>query len=179
MHLTDEQLNEYLDNESSGRSQIEAHLDSCDDCAVRYSTLKTLFTEIESLTELTLTHDFADRFTLRATPGRPAKLPRSLTLTVTVQAVFAVVLIIIAAPFVLQFVSPYLSSLPASFPSNIFLLLQAEGTIWLDTLSTLQVPALPEIPAMEISSLFMLFTIIGVSMLWLIGNGLLLRNQIK
>ncbi len=53
MHLTDEQLNEYLDNESTDeRAQIESHLSSCDECAARLSTLQNLFAELESLPEL-------------------------------------------------------------------------------------------------------------------------------
>ena len=59
MHLTDDQLNEYLDNEAADRVQIEAHLSSCDECAVRLSTLQNLFAEMESLPELTLTRDLA------------------------------------------------------------------------------------------------------------------------
>ena len=55
MHLTDDQLNEYLDNETAERAQIELHLDSCDECAARLSTLQDLFAELESLPELALT----------------------------------------------------------------------------------------------------------------------------
>ena len=52
MHLTDVQLNEYLDNETTERTQIESHLSVCDECTARLSALKTLFTEIESLPEI-------------------------------------------------------------------------------------------------------------------------------
>ena len=37
MHLTDDQLNEYLDEATAERVQIEAHLSSCDECAARLS----------------------------------------------------------------------------------------------------------------------------------------------
>ena len=39
MHLTDEQLNEYLDNEIVDRAQTELHLFACDDCAARLTAL--------------------------------------------------------------------------------------------------------------------------------------------
>ena len=55
MHLTDEQLNEYLDNETNERVQIETHLSSCGECAARLSTLQALFTELDSLPEVALT----------------------------------------------------------------------------------------------------------------------------
>ena len=50
-HLTDEQLNEYLDHESQEHAQIESHLSACDECTVRLAALQTLFTELDSLPE--------------------------------------------------------------------------------------------------------------------------------
>jgi len=180
-HVTDDQLNEYLDNESAERTQIESHLVICDGCAARLTALKTLFAEIESLPEIELTHNFAARFT--PTPSLPPQLPRWLTLTATLQAALALVTVILAAPFIANL-------LPAiEIPSltDIFLQMQSQWTAWLNALSTLrfdswqafQLPTLPQIPALEFSSLFIALTLAGVSMLWLVGNGLLLRNQMK
>ena len=111
MHLTDEQLNEYLDYESSERNEIEAHVSSCAECAARLSVFQALFDEIESLPELALSHSVAARLLLPST--LPAKLPRSLNLTVTMQAALATLAIILAAPFVTQFISPYVLELSA------------------------------------------------------------------
>jgi len=173
MHLTDEQLNEYLDNESSERVQIESHLFSCDECAARLTALKTLFAEIESLSELELTHSIAARFT--PTPSLPPQLPTWLTLTATLQAAFALITAIIAAPFIAKLLP--VIEMPSL--TDIFLQLQVQWTTWLDALSTFQVPALPQIPTFGFSSLFITLTLAGVSILWLVGNGLLLRNQMK
>lgn len=170
-HITDEQLNEYLDNESTERAQIEAHLSACDECAARLTALKTLFAEIESLPELELTHNFAARFT--PTPSLPPQLPTWLTLTATLQAALALLTVIIAAPFI----SRLLPAIETPSLTDLFLQLQSQWTAWLDTLSTFQLPTLPQLPALEISSLILTLTLAGVSMLWLVGNGLLLRNQ--
>ena len=96
MHLTDEQLNEYLDEAttSDGRVQIESHLSSCDECAVRLSSLQQLFTEIESLPELALTKSLAAPFV--STRSLPVGLPRFLTLTVTLQAAITLIAIIVS-----------------------------------------------------------------------------------
>ena len=67
MHLTDDQLNEYLDNESSERPQIESHLAECAECAARLTALQALFDEIQSLPEVELTRSIRAR---RATPYR-------------------------------------------------------------------------------------------------------------
>ena len=172
-HVTDVQLNEYLDNETTERAQIEAHLASCDGCAARLAALKALFAEIESLPELELTQSIAARIT--PTPSLPAQLPPSLTLTVTVQAVAALIALILAAPFIRNI----LPVIQTPNITDVFLQLQTQWKVWLDLLSTFQLPSIPQLPTFEISSLMLTLTLVGVSMLWVLGNGLLLRKQMK
>jgi hypothetical protein len=172
MHLTDNQLNEYLDHESAERAQIELHLDSCDECAARLSTLQDLFAELESLSELALTKSLAAPFALRT--SLPAQLPAWLPLTVTLQAAAALVALIIAAPFAIQLLP--VVELPSL--SDAFLQLQSQWTTWLDMLSQFQLPTLPII-SFELSSLYLMSALAVISVFWLVGNGLLLRNQIK
>ena len=173
MHLTEEELNEYLDNEIQDRARIEMHLSSCSKCAARLSALQALFTEIESLPELDLTRSIAARFA--PSPSLPAQLPRWLTLTAILQATLALIAIILAAPVVMD-LFPVIQT-----PSltDIFVQIQSQWTMWLGVLSNFRLPSVPEIPVFEFSSLILALILVGVSMLWLIGNGLLLRNQIK
>ena len=173
MHLTDDQLNEYLDHETAERGIIEAHLDSCDECAARLSALQALFAELDSLPEVALTRNLAAPFTLR--PSLPAQLPKFLTLTTILQAAFALTAFVIAVPFIANL-------LPAiDLPSftKLFFQFQTQWTVWLDQLSTLALPTfqLVDLPTFEMSSL--LLALAGVSILWIFGNGLLLRNQMK
>ena len=180
MHLTDEQLNEYLDNELVDRAQAELHLSSCDDCAARLTTLQALFNEIEALPEIALSRDLAAPIMRRI--GKRAAVPavpRALRLTVTLQAALAVIAIIFAAPIVMQFISPYLSRIQKPSFVDIFLQVQTQWRTWLDVLSQFQLPTMPEIPVIELSSLFTMLTIAGVSILWFVGNRLLLRDQNK
>ncbi len=97
-HISDVQLNEYLDNESTERVFIESHLSVCDECAARFSTLQNLFAELDSLPEMELTRDLAARFTPRS--SLPAQLPKFLTLTAILQTALALTALIIAIPFV-------------------------------------------------------------------------------
>ena len=179
-HVTDMQLNEYLDNETGfeERAQIESHLSSCNECAARLTALQALFAEIESLPELELYKPLAAPFTRPSSLPVP-QLPRWLTLTATLQAACALVAIIFAAPFVRQLISPYFSIVQMPSFAEIFLQLQSQWMSGLDVLSQLQMPAVPEIPVVELSSLVMVLTLVGVFALWLVGNGILLRNQIK
>jgi len=176
-HISEEQLHEYLDHESDDRARIELHLAACTDCSARLRALQELFSEIESLPDLQPSPAFSVR--LAPEPSPSIRLPRSLTLTVTLQAALAIVTILVAAPFVMQFVSSYVSVLPVSSPVDLILFLQSQWTAGLDTLATLQIPSLPEIPVVEASGLVLMSTVIAASLLWLVGNGLLLRNQMK
>lgn len=174
MHLTDEQLNEYLDNEIQGRTQIELHLASCDECAARLTALQALFAEIESLPDLELTQSIAARFA--PSPSRPVpQLPGWLTLTATLQAALALIAIIMAAPMIMNL----LPAIQTPSLTEVFMQVQSQWMAWLDMLSQFQMPVMPEIPVIELSSLVIAFTLALVSIFWLVGNGLLLRNQNK
>ena len=172
MHLTEEQLNEYLDNESTEHVFIEAHLSTCDECAARFSTLQNLFTELDYLPELELTRNLAAPFSLR--PSLPAQLPKFLTLTVILQTALAIVAAVIAVPFMAS-LFPVIEM--PSF-TTIFANLQSQWVFLLDQLSTFHFqPVTFNLPVYEMSSL--LFTLAAMSILWILGNGLLLRNQMK
>ncbi|NWG06452.1 MAG: zf-HC2 domain-containing protein [Chloroflexi bacterium] len=174
-HLTDETLNEYLDHELADRASAETHLAVCADCAARLAALQALFAELDSLPEEALSRDLAARITPR--PSLPAALPRWLTLTATLQAALVVIAIIAAAPFAVDLVSPYLVTVQMPSLTEIVVQFQSQWTTWLDMLSTFRFPAMPQLPPLEISSLMLMIMLAGVSILWLVGNGLLLRKQ--
>lgn len=171
MHLTDGQLNEYLDNESVNRAEIEAHLGSCDECAARHSALQALFAELDSLPEVALTTDLAARF--RPRPSLTPQLPPWLRLTASLQAAAALVALIVAIPF-FSVMLPQVEM--PSFTAWLFEI-QFLWTSWLNTLSTFQMPTFQPstIPTLEMSTLFIALAI--VSIFWIFGNGLLLRNR--
>jgi hypothetical protein len=173
MHLTDEQLNEYLDNETSARGQIELHLHSCQACNARFSDLQNLFLELDSLPDLQLTRDLSTRF--KSTGQLTLGLPRWLTLTMFAQAVLALIALIVSIPII----TTYISQIDVASLTSPFFEVQSLWNTWLDTLSTLQLPTISQfpIPVLEISSL--LLALAGIFFLWIFGNGILLRNQIR
>ena len=185
-HLTDEQLNEYLDNETGEREAIESHLSVCAECGARLTALQTLFVEIESLPELELTSDFRERRAKQrqslwdparvvSTPRLIPRLPRWLTLTATLQAILALIALILGAPFVMNL----LPEIEAPSLTEIFLQLQSQWVAWLEIMTAFELPAFPEIPAFDVSSVVLTLTLAGASLLWVVGNGLLLRNDIR
>ena len=62
-HLSDSQLNEYLDSALtlSARQEVEAHLNSCRDCRARLEELEFIFSNLDALEEAMLPHDLASR----------------------------------------------------------------------------------------------------------------------
>lgn len=166
-HLTDELLYEYLDNEIADRALVESHLAACPECAARLSDFQSLFAELESLPDVALSRSLASPFI------KTYSLPRWLTLTAVLQSAIALATIIIAAPFAINF-------LPAIEPSSLLAFIseiQSQWTAALDMLSQVRMPVMPEIHIAEFSSLMMVLA--GVSILWLLGNGVLLKNQLK
>ena len=176
-HLSDELLNEYLDNALADRAQAEKHLAECAECTARLAALQALFAEIESLPEVTLSRDLAAAVTRRVR-GYSA-MPRWLTLTVGLQAALALIAAVVAAPFVIEFSSSSLPALQTPSLAETVVQLQSQWIAGLDTLSQIRLPAMPAIPVIEVSSLYFLLALAGASMFWLVGNGLLLRDQIK
>jgi len=178
MHLTDDQLNEYLDNESSERAQIEAHLASCDECAARLSALQTLFAEIESLPELELTHDIAAR--LITARSLSVKLPPSLTLTVTLQAISALIAILIAAPYASGLLTHYSPDLSVSSWMNIMIGLQSNFVMWFQSFQTFRLPEIPtEVLTLpkELTPEMIAIGVFSIFFVWVTGNWWLLRKR--
>jgi hypothetical protein len=58
-HLTETQLNEYLDGllNASAQARLEAHLSDCADCRSRLASLQTVFETLAALPELTPERD--------------------------------------------------------------------------------------------------------------------------
>jgi len=172
MHLTDENLNEYLDEATNDRAQMESHLSSCAECTARLSALQNLFAEIESLPEVESTRNFAAPF--MRTRSQPSRVPAWLPLTMAVQLVVALTALVAAAPFVIQRIPDFQLPSLTDFAFQV----QLQWGVSLDLLSRVQWPAIPSL-SVELSSVYLLSALAAVSVVWLVGNGLLLRNQIR
>jgi hypothetical protein len=171
-HLTDVQLNEYLDNETTERALIESHLAECANCAARLTTLKTLFAEIESLPEITLSRSLSPYLILHSASSLTSRPPRWLTLTATFQAALMLTVLILTAPLIANL----LPAIKTPSITQTFLQLQSQWTALLYIFTNYQLPSLPQFPMLQISNLMIALTLAVVSALWLVGNRLLLRR---
>lgn len=101
-HLTEETLNEYLDNTlaPSARVAVEAHIALCADCTAEVAALRSLFAAIELLPEVPLQRDL----TPDVLAGIPAvrvsasSLPRPMRWALFAQALVVVVSLALVWP---------------------------------------------------------------------------------
>jgi anti-sigma factor RsiW len=169
-HISDVQLNEYLDHETAHRAEIEAHLNACGECAERLSTFQALFTELNSLPEATLTRDLAVCFM----PDRKhPSFPPWLTLTAALQAAAAAAVLIFAMP-VLPVLIPRVE-LPSI--TILFSQFQVHWQVFMNAFFSFHLPALTPLPIPVIGLSTLLITLAGMFVLWILGNGMLLRHR--
>jgi anti-sigma factor RsiW len=178
MHLSDEQLNEYLDQALApgARAAASAHLAECADCGARLTALQGLFASIEALPEHALSRDLAGPV-MRTLSGRAA-LPRWIRLTAGLQAALAVIVLVSAAPLLNEFVSPVFAAYQWPSLAELLLQFQTQWSAWMQSITAFTPPALPTF-SVDISSLALTITAVGTFLLWVLGNGLLLRRMTR
>ncbi|HEY2979882.1 MAG TPA: zf-HC2 domain-containing protein [Anaerolineales bacterium] len=184
MHLSDEQLNEYLDQAltAEARAAAVAHLAACADCSARLTALQGLFAAIESLPEQALSRDLggsvvhALRHSFQSQRGEG--LPRWIRLTAGLQAALAVIVLVSAAPILQEVISPILTAYKWPSLAELLLQFQTQWTAWTQSIAAFTPPALPAL-SVDISTLALTSVAISAFLLWVVGNGLLLRRMTK
>jgi hypothetical protein len=173
-HLAEETLNEYLDDAlpSEARAEVEAHLRDCADCATHLTRLTQVFNALASLPDLEPGSDLASSVLQRLMP-RPS-VPRSIQRVLALQFIIALTALIVALPHLQNIFTTNVPSF--TLPALPDLLTPFDQTISGFQIFLAQVN-LPE-PGLTInlSGLFMAVTVFSVTLLWLVGNGLLLRR---
>lgn len=167
-HLTETQLNEYLDGELAGDEQnaAEAHLVACPDCRAALGELRALAAAVESLPEAPLPRDLAS---LALTQLPPPRLALGWKLVLAAQAGSALgLLLLVVANLLSNLRLPVLSNLPAlALP-----LIQLP----LPTFSSLLPPSSF---VSHLSSFEILFLAASALLLGGLGNAVLLRGRLE
>ncbi len=200
-HLSDSQLNEYLDNvvDMTARHEIDLHLAACEECPAQLAELQTLFSDLEGMPEIKPTHDLTSSVMARLpnkqsrlwTPAFAAQLGAALGVlfwlsTQVTKLImpftfhipqFAILTLQLGMPnfqfsnLISLFSIPY-SLLSVSYsPSPIFNL----ATIQLLNWSTLNLPF--DVAQGRLSTFNIIVIAASVFVLWLVGNLSLLRNH--
>jgi anti-sigma factor RsiW len=178
MHLSDEHLNEYLDEALAPevRGRADSHLAACPECAARLAGLRAVFARIESLPEAPLSRDLAP--SVRRALDRRAALPRWLRLTAGLEAAGAVAALALAAPVLAEFADSLASTVRPPSWAELAAQLQGQWTVLLQSIPEFPVPELPVFP-LEVSSVALTLTALGAFVFWVVGNGLLLKRMVR
>lgn len=169
-HLSEETINEYLDQALAPRLQAEteAHLADCRDCAARLAELRSLFASIDTLADLPLEMDFAPA--IIAHLKRNTALPRQIRWLTIVQTLGTLLAAFLAWPLAE-------TRLPSLVLPSINETLTGLATSWLATIAGWRLPSVTfELPSLQPSlpTTTLAIASISVFLLWLAVNGLLL-----
>jgi len=175
-------MQEYLDGvlADEDRERLELHLAQCDDCAAKYASLKYLYSEMERLQDEPLAHDISARV-IRSIALKEDRKPY-LYLVLMAQLAAAIIVFATIWPRIsLVLVNRY-SLVQLLEPLRKFEELSAQGLFfvreflnWIHTqwIATFSMPTID----WPITGLSLALVIGGMTLLWLLSNGLLLRQS--
>lgn len=173
MHLNEETLNEYLDSvlEATKCAEADAHLAACPQCAARLAEMRALFATLEALPAEPLTRDLSAKVLAALTP--PASLSLPVRAVLVLQALVAVIVLALSAPILL-------ANLPTFNPAQIAPTFAFDWASLLEPLAELWAQSQTFVrsataPLAEISVWMWGAALGGLAVLWLLGNGAVLR----
>ncbi|MBV6394926.1 MAG: hypothetical protein HFACDABA_00497 [Anaerolineales bacterium] len=174
-HLTDDQLNEALDKTIFDNS-ILGHLDTCAECQARLKDLRAVFTALESANEIQLSRDLTSSVMAKLTPswgGILSRFTRTWKWLSLAQAIGAVAILAwLASSFILP---PEVATYqPPTFDTLL------ASTLQLFSSFTFAAPTFEfQSSTIDLQSTTILTFIVSAAILWLVGNGLLLRSPLR
>ena len=179
-HLSEETLNEYLDDAltPSARAAADMHLSACPACMAELESLRSLFAVIESLPEAALQRDLSAAVAARL--GVRAGVPRAVRWALVGQALAVVAILGLAWP--LFDLAALNLSVPLELPSLTQLVDSWSAWVGIFSQACIErirnVDLLPSFPSLSLqldpSTTLLTLTLVSACLLWLVGNGLLL-----
>ncbi len=183
-HPDEFRFHEYLDGElsSAAQTEVESHVAACAACSRTLAELQTLFEQVEGLPELELGIDLSPQIVARL--ERPALTLPAIRWVAVVQVLMAILLLAAAWPSFQLFTSswPEPSQLSADWQvalaERIGVLGEQWSVIWegVDLFVSSQAEALMAGPGLMLPQLGLTLLAASALLVWLVGNGLLLRG---
>jgi hypothetical protein len=188
-HLTNDTLNAYLDHAltPATRAEAEAHLATCTSCTAQLSTLRAIFASLEALPEIPLSRDLSASVVASIRPARTPSTRPVINPVMRVALAFQLLLALVALAIAVPFVAQITAALPTLSSFN----LANTSLQWLtSTYQTFTTSFRPEtlipttdltslftqIPTLQLSTAIIVLSLTAVTLLWFVGNGLLLRS---
>lgn len=185
-HIDDSTINEYLDFALSAtrRAEVEAHLATCPACATRLTALRALFASIAALPDSPLERDLSPAIlnSIKHVPAsRPALAP-AIRLVFAAQAVFAFIALAVVIPFAITlFPTETAAQFTEQASADLAQLVEAFSSQGSTTLTALEttfanLTITPELSLPALPMYALLAALAAATLLFIIGNGLLLRT---
>jgi len=180
-HLDEWSLQEYLDDvlAEDSRERLEVHLVECDDCATKFASLKHLYSEMERLPDEPLAHDLSARV-IRSLTLKEDRKPH-LHRVLAAQLAAAIIVLLAIWPRISLELGGRYSLVQLLEPLRKFAELSTQGIllvreflnwIYASWTTTLSMPTID----WPITGLSLALAVGAMTLLWLLGNGLLLRE---
>jgi hypothetical protein len=171
-HLTEAQLNEYLDSalEIPARARMEAHLSECAHCRARLSFLQAVFHALAALPEETPERDLTQSV-LRALPHRFTGL--AWRLAFAVQAGMSLGLLLVFAPILTGRFAGFVRAMAVRIArAEVKLPTPTDLHFSLPVIQLTHPPNLPTLPITITHSNSAIWLILGIaaSLLFVVGN---------
>ncbi|MBL8046310.1 MAG: zf-HC2 domain-containing protein [Anaerolineales bacterium] len=174
MHLNEATLNEYLDDalETVERSAADAHLATCPQCAARLAEMHALFAALDALPAEPLTRDLSASVLAALTPA-PTPLSLPIRAVLALQAIIAIIVLAVSAPLLL-------ANIPALNPAQLLPAFTFDWASLFEPLNQLWAQSQTLVrsatsPLAEVSVWMWGAALSGLAVLWLVGNGAVLR----
>jgi hypothetical protein len=184
-HLTDSQLNEYLDNalDAAPRRGVQAHLQSCDDCRARLEEIQLVFDSLADLPEARLARDLSSSVLMQL----PKRQTRVWTWAFAAQLGAALGALLWLSMEMAQSAPPLFSALRLpqfALPGPVSVIsgfqLPAPDSLFIIPGLRFPIPAfrLPVLD-LQLSTFNLVFLVTASLALWVIGNTTLLRDRME
>ena len=200
-HLTEEQLNLYMDDKlsTSERTAVEAHLAGCDACRAELASLQALFTALDALQPAALAADLTP-VVLRGVAAerrRTVRRRRISWLVPALQGVAVVLLLVFGwSALVMRYSELTQRILAEALYASWANALARGGALWAATVArwqtwwaeaiadVLDLPAVlgqaishwPQLPDLGLTAPQAIAVSLAVVLMWLVGNSILLRT---
>ena len=182
-HLSDEMIYEYLEGRLNpeNSAEVERHRTICEPCSARWLMFERLFNDLENLPDMPLNKDFSDPVLKALRPS--LTLPRTWGWALAGQIALTGVVLVLALPFLLQ--SEWFQTVGglgedlSSQLLNHWAALFGQGKEFLTGFTDPLAKLIDNLqnPNLSLSILPLIPVLIATGVLWLVGNGLLLREQ--
>lgn len=182
-HLTEELFNELLDETLPQENvlALEAHLAVCAECSARLDQIARLFSDLENLPELQMNRDLSGFVVQAIRPN--LEIPRQWKWAILTQFALAGLILMFTIPALLT--SDVVNAMGLFWTSEIInnpIRLDFVFQIELYILNLMQFISFEvqnfQIPDLPLTLVTVLPILMTSGILWLVGNGLLLRKRI-